>query len=95
MADAAAKLGPMSEEAARALAALADPTRRAIFEAIRGAPASVKDISIGLVISSSSVSQHLKVLRKAGLVTGMAIGIRHIYKVDQHGLGPLRSWLGE
>jgi DNA-binding transcriptional ArsR family regulator len=78
---------------ATALAALADPTRRAIFEQLGNGPRSVGAIARGLPISRPAVSQHLKQLKEAGLVTDHADGTRRIYQIDPAGLGVLRQWL--
>src|SRR5580698_4485240 len=78
---------------ATALAALADPTRRAVFERLRNAPASVGELASGLPVSRPAVSQHLKALRLAGLVTDRAEGTRRVYYIDPDGLGELRRWL--
>jgi DNA-binding transcriptional ArsR family regulator len=77
----------------RAFAALADPTRRMIFERVAGAPQSVGAIAAKVPVSRPAVSQHLKVLKEAGLVTDEARGTARIYSVDPQGLGPLRQWL--
>lgn len=76
-----------------ALAALADPTRRAVFERLRPGPRSVGDIAKGMPVSRPAVSQHLKVLKGAGLVTDRAEGTRRVYSIDPHGLGAIRAWL--
>jgi DNA-binding transcriptional ArsR family regulator len=76
-----------------ALSALADPTRRAVFEKLRAGPVSVGDIAAHLPVSRPAVSQHLKVLKDAGLVRQEAVGTRRLYEVDPRGLGELRSWL--
>jgi DNA-binding transcriptional ArsR family regulator len=76
-----------------ALAALADPTRRAIFEQLGDGPRSVGAIARGLPISRPAVSQHLKQLKEAGLVSDHADGTRRIYRIDPAGLGVLRQWL--
>jgi DNA-binding transcriptional ArsR family regulator len=76
-----------------ALAALADPTRRAIFEQLGDGLRSVGAIARGLPISRPAVSQHLKQLKEAGLVTDHADGTRRIYRIDPSGLGMLRQWL--
>lgn len=76
-----------------ALAALADPTRRAIFERLARAPAAVGRIAEGMPVSRPAVSQHLRVLKEAGLVTETAQGARRIYRLDPRGLGALRDWL--
>ena len=77
----------------RALTALADPTRRQVFEELRGGAKSVGAIAERLPVSRPAVSQHLKVLRDAGLVADRADGTRRVYYIDPHGLGPLRAWL--
>lgn len=78
-----------------ALLALADPTRRAVFERVAREPASVGGIAHGLPVSRPAVSQHLKVLKEAGLVLDQAEGTRRIYRIDPRGLGPLRAWLDQ
>jgi DNA-binding transcriptional ArsR family regulator len=82
----------MTNEAA-ILVALADPTRRRVFERVAAGPASVAEITRGMTISQPAVSQHLKALREAGLVSGTAKGASVIYRIDPAGLGPLRQWL--
>lgn len=77
----------------RALAALADPTRRQIFERLRGGPKAVGTIAAGLPVSRPAVSQHLKVLKEAGLVRDEAAGNRRVYHIDPDGLGAIRAWL--
>src|SRR6476659_4269890 len=76
-----------------AFAALADPTRRAVFERLRAGPVSVGEIAAGLPVSRPAVSQHLKALREAGLVRHEVDGTRRLYEVDPKGLGELRGWL--
>src|ERR1700741_3565487 len=76
-----------------ALAALADPTRRAVFERLRSGPRSVKAVAHGMPVSRPAVSQHLKVLKEAGLVPHRPEGIRRVYYIDPEGLGALRGWL--
>ncbi|HET8696706.1 MAG TPA: metalloregulator ArsR/SmtB family transcription factor [Gammaproteobacteria bacterium] len=76
-----------------ALTALADPTRRAVFERLRGGPVSVTDIAADLPVSRPAVSQHLKVLKEAGLVRDEADGARRLYEVDPRGIEELRDWL--
>lgn len=73
--------------------ALADPTRRRIFERLRSGPKAVGVIAAGLSVSRPAVSQHLKVLKDAGLVREEPDGTRRIYRIDPRGLGPLRAWL--
>jgi DNA-binding transcriptional ArsR family regulator len=79
----------------RALSALADPTRRAVFERLRDGPASVGDVAAGLPVSRPAVSQHLKALKLAGLVMDRPEGTRRVYAIDPDGLGELRRWLDE
>jgi DNA-binding transcriptional ArsR family regulator len=78
-----------------ALAALADPTRRQVFERLRDGPKPVGAIADGLPVSRPAVSQHLKALREAGLVADRAEGTRRIYYIDPKGLGGLRAWLDQ
>ena len=79
--------------ATKALAALADPTRRKIFERLAGRPRAVGELARGLPVSRPAVSQHLQVLKSAGLVTDRAEGTRRVYQIDPQGLGVLRAWL--
>lgn len=76
-----------------ALTALADPTRRAVFERLRHGPKAVGEIARGLPVSRPAVSQHLKVLKAAGLVTDEVAGTRRVYQIDPKGLGQIRAWL--
>jgi DNA-binding transcriptional ArsR family regulator len=76
-----------------ALAVLADPTRRQVFERLRSGPRPVKLIASGLPVSRPAVSQHLKVLKQAGLVEERSEGVRRIYSVRREGLAELREWL--
>ena len=78
-----------------AFAALADPTRRAVFERLRSGPQAVAAIAGGLPVSRPAVSQHLKVLKEAGLVTDRAEGTRRVYRIDPAGLGAIRAWLDQ
>lgn len=78
-----------------ALTALSDPTRRQVFERLRGGPRSVGAIARGLPVSRPAVSQHLKVLKEAGLVTDRPEGTRRVYYIDPDGLGALRAWLDQ
>src|SRR5262245_66498525 len=77
------------------LAALSDPTRRTVFERVIKAPRSVGEIARGLPISRPAVSQHLKVLRDAGLVREQREGTRRIYSADAQALGELRAYVDE
>jgi DNA-binding transcriptional ArsR family regulator len=74
-------------------AALGDPTRRTIFERVVASPRSVGELAKGLPISRPAVSQHLKVLKQAGLVVVQRAGNRSIYEVDREGLAALRTEL--
>lgn len=76
-----------------AIATLADPTRRAVFERLRQGPASVGEIASGLPVSRPAVSQHLKALKDAGLVRDEARGTARIYRIHAEGLRELRDWL--
>ena len=76
-------------------AALADPTRRKVFERLKFGPRAVNALARGLPVSRPAVSQHLKVLKEAGLVSDRAEGRNRLYFVDPHGLGALRRWLDE
>jgi DNA-binding transcriptional ArsR family regulator len=78
-----------------ALAALADPTRRQVFERLRDGPSPVGEIAEHLPVSRPAVSQHLKALKEAGLVADRAEGTRRIYYIDPKGLGALRAWLDQ
>jgi DNA-binding transcriptional ArsR family regulator len=78
-----------------ALAALADPTRRRVLEQLRAGPKPVSRIAEEMPVSRPAVSQHLKVLKGAGLVADRAEGTRRIYYLDPHGLGALRAWLDQ
>ena len=79
----------------RALAAIADPTRRHVFERLAAGPRSVGELAAGLPVSRPAVSQHLKVLKDAGLVADRAEGTRRVYEIDPHGIGGLRAWLDQ
>ncbi len=77
---------------AEALAALADPTRRSVFETLRAGPRSVGDLARGLPVSRPAVSQHLRVLKDAGLVRERRQGTRNFYSVDGDGLADVRAY---
>ena len=74
------------------LDALGDPTRRQIFESLRSGPRSVGELANGLPVSRPAVSQHLRVLREAGLVSDRKEGTRRLYRVDPGGLAGLRDY---
>jgi DNA-binding transcriptional ArsR family regulator len=78
-----------------AFAALSDPTRRAVFERLIDGAQPVGRIAKGMPVSRPAVSQHLKVLREAGLVTDRADGTRRVYSIDPKGLGSLRRYLDQ
>jgi len=80
---------------ANTLTALADPTRRSVFERLRSGPASVGDLAARLPVSRPAVSQHLKALKIAGLVSDKPDGARRVYYIDPDGLGELRRWLDQ
>jgi DNA-binding transcriptional ArsR family regulator len=79
--------------ALESLGALGDPTRRALFERLAARPSAVGDLARGLPVSRPAVSQHLKVLKEAGLVHEVAQGTRRIYSLDPRGIGAIRRWL--
>lgn len=83
----------MTDRTALALAALADPTRREIFERVAIRPQAVGELASELPVSRPAVSQHLKVLSEAGLVSGRAEGTRRVYALDPQGLTGLRDYL--
>ncbi len=80
---------------ADSLTALADPTRRAIFEHIAERPSAVQHLADQLPVTRPAVSQHLKVLKDAGLVTSRKDGTRQIYALNPTGLEGLRAYLDE
>jgi DNA-binding transcriptional ArsR family regulator len=83
----------VTHEATDAWAALADGTRRAIFKRLANGPMAVGELARGLPVSRPAVSQHLKVLKCAGLVGDRAIGTRRVYQVNPEGIEALRSEL--
>lgn len=80
---------------AEALGALGDPTRRTIFERLVDGPYAVGEIARGLPVSRPAVSQHLRVLKDAGLVIDRRAGNRRLYQVDPNGIDALRCWLDQ
>ena len=82
-----------AQQALASLAALGDPTRRVIFERVARRPSAVGDLARGLPVSRSAVSQHLRVLKEAGLVRQTAEGTRRIYHLDPRGIAAMRRWL--
>jgi DNA-binding transcriptional ArsR family regulator len=83
----------MTNQAARAFTALADPTRRQIFEWLAERPQAVGQLADRLPVSRPAVSQHLKVLTEARLVVPRPEGTRRIYTVDPQGVAGLRDYL--
>jgi DNA-binding transcriptional ArsR family regulator len=81
--------------AERVFSALHDPTRRAVLERLRDGPRPVGEIARGLPVTRPAVSQHLKVLKDAGLVADRSEGTRRIYYIDPKGLGAMRAWLDQ
>lgn len=79
--------------ASAALDALGDPTRRRVLELLHTQERSVRELTEALPVTQSAVSQHLRVLRDAGLVEARAAGTRRIYRVDLDGLAPVRAYL--
>jgi DNA-binding transcriptional ArsR family regulator len=77
------------------LEALGDSTRRAIFERLADRPSAVGELARELPVSRPAVSQHLKVLKDAGLVIDTRAGNRRIYHVDPKGVGELRAYLDQ
>ncbi len=84
-----------SLDLASALAALADPTRRTLFERLAQEPASVGALAAGMTVTRPAVSQHLRVLKDAGLVQDEAQGTRRVYRIDPRGIGVMRNWLDQ
>jgi DNA-binding transcriptional ArsR family regulator len=74
------------------LDALGDPTRRQIFESLKAGPRSVGELAEGLPVSRPAVSQHLRVLKEAGLVSDRKEGTRRLYRIDPGGLAGLRDY---
>ena len=77
------------------IAALGDATRRAIFESLARAPKSVGQLAAELPVSRPAVSQHLRVLKDAGLVTDRADGTRRIYQIRAHGVQAIHAYLDQ
>lgn len=83
----------MAYQAASVLDALGDPTRRQVLEALAAGPLPVGELAARLPVSRPAVSQHLKVLKGAGLVVDRAEGTRRLYQANPQGLEALRRWL--
>lgn len=75
------------------LTALAHPTRRAIFQRLRRSPAAVGELAREFPVSQPAVSQHLRVLREAGLVSRLKEGNRRVYRVRREGVAELRAYV--
>ena len=83
----------MSTYQAASFDALGDPTRRAIVEQLASGPKAVGELAAALPVSRPAVSQHLKVLKGAGLVTDTPDGTRRLYRIDPAGIAAVRAWL--
>jgi DNA-binding transcriptional ArsR family regulator len=73
--------------------ALGDPTRKTVFDRLRQGPQTVGALAAGLPVSRPAISQHLKVLKQAGLVADLADGTRRLYRIDANGLAGLKDYL--
>ncbi|HKD24147.1 MAG TPA: metalloregulator ArsR/SmtB family transcription factor [Rhizomicrobium sp.] len=82
-------------DAARALDCLGDPTRRTVFTRLREGPLSVTEIARTMTISRPAVSQHLALLKEAGLVKDQPVGTRRVYYIDPRGLSAARAWFDQ
>ena len=80
---------------AKALACLGDPTRRQVFERLRAGPLSVGEIARDMPVSRPAVSQHLALLREAGLVIDRPFGTKRVYSIDPRGLSAVRAWFDQ
>jgi len=80
---------------AKALGCLGDPTRRQVFERLRAGPLSVGEIARDMPVSRPAVSQHLALLREAGLVIDRPVGTKRVYYIDPRGLSAVRAWLDQ
>jgi DNA-binding transcriptional ArsR family regulator len=76
-----------------AIVALADSTRRQVFERLKKGPLSVNEIAQGLPVSRPAVSQHLKILKDAALVSETRVGTKRLYRIEARGLEAVRSYL--
>jgi DNA-binding transcriptional ArsR family regulator len=74
---------------------LGDPTRRLVFELLRGGPRSVGELAAQVPVSRPAVSQHLRVLESAGLVSHRREGTKHLYELDRAGVAELRAWVDD
>ena len=78
-----------------AITALADPTRRAVLEELRLGPRAVGEIALRLPVSRPAVSQHLRVLKDAGLVFDTKQGTRRLYQIDPEGIDNIRKYFDQ
>jgi len=78
----------------RVLRALADPTRRRVYEMLLSGPRSTSSVAHGMLVSRPAVSQHLRELKRAGLIAVQRSGSRYLYAIDWSGPAPLCEWLG-
>ncbi|MBY0297248.1 MAG: metalloregulator ArsR/SmtB family transcription factor [Methylobacterium sp.] len=78
-----------------AIAALGDPTRRQIFERLAHGPSPVGELASTMAVTRPAVTQHLGVLKEAGLVTETAQGTRRIYRLNRRGISAIHAWLDE
>lgn len=85
----------MISDAPDVFRALADPTRRAVFERLAKGEASVGELTADFDVSQPAISQHLAALKRAGLVTSRQAGRNAFYSADPAGLGPLVDWIGK
>ena len=85
--------GSASASAEQALDAIGNPTRRAMLKLLRAGEKTVQEMTDDLPVTQSAVSQHLRVLREAGLVTARAEGTRRLYSVELGQLGQVRAWV--
>ena len=85
----------MQAYASEGITALGDATRRAIFERLAEGPCAVGELAKELPVSRPAVSQHLRVLKQAGLVFDRPLGTRRLYQLDPEGVGALRAYLDE
>ncbi|MGE7413271.1 ArsR/SmtB family transcription factor [Methylobacterium tarhaniae] len=82
-------------QACLAIAALGDPTRRQIYERLARGPSPVGELASTMAVTRPAVSQHLRILKEAGLVTETAQGTRRIYQLDHRGISAIHAWLDE
>jgi DNA-binding transcriptional ArsR family regulator len=83
----------MTDIIGQTLIALGDPTRREVFELVAARPRAVGELAAELPVSRPAVSQHLRVLKEAGLVTDEAVGARRVYQLHPEGVAELRDYL--